>query len=177
MSHDAHEWALLFWTHMARVDAGWRHSEFAGESSEHHLTIRVGHSGAGTVVIYHLWPHESTEIGRHAFTLAESPSTAAREVLQRIRECRLGAPLDLMHKDDFLRAVERAQAEADDALRLRDTLARWAERLLPHLERDPALTVGAALARFQHESAPAQGAIATDDGLSSPGTSSRLPSA
>ena len=73
--------------------------------------------------------------------------------MRRIRACRLGAPLDLMQKDDFLRAVERAQAEADDALRLRDTLARWAERLLPYLEGHPELTVGTALARFQEESA------------------------
>ncbi len=55
-----------------------------------------------------------------------------------------------MHRTDFLRAVDKARAEADDALNVRSTLVRWSERLAPYLE-DSDCTIAEALARWKHD--------------------------
>jgi hypothetical protein len=50
-----------------------------------------------------------------------------------------------MENDDFLKSVQNARHEADEADSSRDTLVLWAKRLLPYLNDNPHLTIAQAI--------------------------------
>jgi hypothetical protein len=60
-----------------------------------------------------------------------------------------GYLLKHMDRDAFLRTVQRAERNPDEANESRQTLLRWAERLLPYLSRDRHMTVAEALDRYK----------------------------
>ena len=62
--------------------------------------------------------------------------------------------LEHMDRDNFLRSVRRAEHEADDAEKSRETLELWAKRLLPYLNDDPQMTIAAAIDRYKREHGP-----------------------
>ncbi len=58
--------------------------------------------------------------------------------------------LATMHRSEFLRAIEQAQAEAQAADGIRATLLSWSQRLEPYL-RDPECTIEKALDRYKRD--------------------------
>jgi|GEM_PF-6831209 hypothetical protein len=59
--------------------------------------------------------------------------------------------LEHMGRKDFLRSVERAQHESDEANSSRETLVLWAKRLLPYLDANPHMTVAQAIDLYKKE--------------------------
>ncbi len=57
--------------------------------------------------------------------------------------------LRVVERQEFEHIMSRAQAQASNAIEVRDGLLLWAERLLPYLDRDPHMTVAEALQRYQ----------------------------
>jgi hypothetical protein len=56
--------------------------------------------------------------------------------------------LATMHRSEFLRAVEQAEAQAADGVRA--TLLSWSQRLEPYL-REPECTIEQALDRYKRD--------------------------
>lgn len=65
-----------------------------------------------------------------------------------------GGLLAHMENDDFLKSVQNAQHEADEADSSRATLVLWAQRLLPYLNDNPHLTIAQAMDLYLAEHGP-----------------------
>jgi hypothetical protein len=62
-----------------------------------------------------------------------------------------GGLLEHMDRDHFLRSVQRAELESEQAQASRDTLILWAKRLLPYLDANPDLTIAEAIDLYKSE--------------------------
>jgi hypothetical protein len=59
--------------------------------------------------------------------------------------------LEHMGRDHFLKSVQRAELESEEAQTSRDTLILWAKRLLPYLDANPDLTIAEAIDLYKSE--------------------------
>jgi hypothetical protein len=59
--------------------------------------------------------------------------------------------LEHMDRDIFLKSVQRAEHESDEANESRETLELWAKRLMPYLDADPHMTIADAIDKYKQE--------------------------
>jgi hypothetical protein len=59
--------------------------------------------------------------------------------------------LEHMGRDRFLKSVQRAEREADEANQSRKTLELWAKRLMPYFDADPDLSMAEAIDKYKFE--------------------------
>ena len=58
---------------------------------------------------------------------------------------------------EFSAVLSRAENDAAEAIRIRDDMRRWADRLAPFFESEPSITVAEALSRYRDATAKEPG--------------------
>ncbi|MDQ6926714.1 MAG: hypothetical protein M3154_10835 [Candidatus Eremiobacteraeota bacterium] len=144
---DTHEWSLMFWAQLTRFVTGSRHEGLIGEANGQRVHLdRVG-AGGGLIRIERIQSGSYREAARYPFQLSDA-AVAVAHVVAKLLRARPRDVIDTMRLADFLRTLQRAPHGASDSGDDAATLHKWAERLLPYMERDPVLTVADALERY-----------------------------